>query len=101
MKKPLTHWIASGGEYGCLPDNCDAYPNKKGAVDSMIALYELSRRQATELRQTGIVNLRRDQGGEMCKVSDCNCHEPWIHSDDGDKYNWDDYSPLEPQETIA
>lgn len=92
------HYIAMGGEYGSLPDNCGAYKKRKDAINSMISLYELSRRQATELRKYGTVALKRTQGGAYCEVSECDCAEPWEHDEFGDRNEWEEYIIPEPKE---
>jgi hypothetical protein len=84
----MKHFIAMGGDHGCLPDNCHAYKKRKDAVDSMIDLYELSRRQATYLRQNDSVELRKGQGGSYCEVTECNCDSPWEHSEDDSRSDW-------------
>jgi len=103
VKHPFQpHYIAMGGSYGCLPDNCAVYKTPKDAVEGLNSIYELSTRQVRELRRTGSVLLTRGQGGEYyewseCKWSECNCPEPWIH-DDGftesqwkTEHGWDDF----------
>jgi hypothetical protein len=76
-----THYIAMGGEIGCLPDNCYAYDSLSDAIDSLVSLYELSKRQTRELKSYGITYLRTDKGGAYCEIMDCDCGNPEIHND--------------------
>ena len=75
------HYIAMGGEIGCLPDNCYSYDRLQQAVDSLADLYELSKRQIGELKSYGITYLRPDQGGAYCEITECECDDPDQHND--------------------
>lgn len=97
MKKQLLHYIAMGGEHGCLPDNCSAYRRKGDAVEGLDDIYELSRRQKISLRQFGIVELRRSQGGAYCEISECTCDSPWEHDEQGSREDWPEYIPVTPE----
>jgi hypothetical protein len=100
-KAAKTHWIIMGGSHGCLPDFCQALESRRDAVDVAINVYELSRRQATELRQTQSVELRQNQGAEYCEISECGCNKPWIHGDLSTPADWPQYSLNEPKSESA
>jgi hypothetical protein len=50
-------------------------------VESLAELHELSVRQRRELKRTGSVELRKNQGAEYCEVSDCDCADVSVHDD--------------------
>jgi hypothetical protein len=81
QREPKIHYIAMGGEIGCLPDNCQSYDDLSGAVDSLVSLYELSKRQARELKSFDITYLNPDQGGAYCEIIECRCNNPNQHND--------------------
>lgn len=74
-----------------MPDNCDAYGTEEDAIEGLNSIYELSKRQLTELKVNGITELRRDQGGSYCEVSACSCDEPWEHSEWNNPDSWMEY----------
>ena len=76
-----THYIAMAGIGGCLPNFCDVYESRKGAVEILTDLCELSKRQARELGKFGITDLRKDQGNEYAEIIECDCDEPGEHQD--------------------
>jgi hypothetical protein len=84
------HFIAMGGEYGCMPDNCQAYYSPEDAVDGLNNIYELSEQQLVELTDNWITYLAREQGGAYCEISDCDCDEPWSHSEYDGPENWEE-----------
>src|SRR5262245_4643830 len=86
-----THYIAMGGTYGCLPDNCSALEKMSAAVETLTNIYELSQRQQRDLRKFGYSNLKHDQGGDYCEISECQCREPWVHSDQDRPEDWPEY----------
>ena len=91
------HYIAMGGEHGCMPDNCGAYLTLKYAIEGLNEIYELSKRQLKELKDYGSTELRRSQGGAYCEVSECHCDFPWEHEEFGDKSDWADYISKEDE----
>lgn len=84
----MKHFIAMGGEHGCLPDNCSALHSEEDAVDTLDGIYELSEEQRDELTESWSVKLTRDQGGAYCEISECNCDVPWEHDEFGDPDDW-------------
>lgn len=74
----MKHFIAMNGSYGCIPD----------AVDTLVDSLELSRRQTTELRQTGSVACKRSQGADYCEISECTCDTPWSHDEQATEEEW-------------
>lgn len=88
----MTHYIAMGGEHGCMPDNCQAYESLEPAIDGLDNIYELSPEQLQKLRDNGTTKLTREQGGAYCEVSECDCDEPWEHAEFDDEDNWPDYA---------
>lgn len=84
----MKHFIAMNGSFGCIPDACYVLRTRKDAVDTMKDSLELSRRQTTELRQTGSVNCTRSQGADYCEISECDCKEPWTHDENASEDDW-------------
>jgi hypothetical protein len=97
------HFIAMGGEHGCLPDNCQAYETLQAAIDGLDAIYELETWQRIDLsrletlRDTDSISvkLNADQGGSYCEISQCNCASPWEHAEGDSIENWPDYEEQE------
>lgn len=84
----MKHFIAMGGTYGCLPDNCSAYHTKEDAIEGLNLIYELDEDQVKNLEVSNYTNLTPEQGGQHCTVSECNCDEPWEHDEFGEKQEW-------------
>jgi hypothetical protein len=87
----MTHYIAMGGDRGFMPDNCQAYDTRESAIDGLDNLYELSREQLKVLTHYGDTNLKREQGGSYCEVSECDCPRPWEHGEGDEPENWPEY----------
>ena len=77
----MAHYIAMSGLHGYLPQFCCAVDSRKEAVDTLADLHELSTRQVKELRRTGSVELKQEQGAEYCEWSLCSCWTPEVHND--------------------
>lgn len=77
----MKHFIAMNGSHGCLPDSCNVYLSERAAVDYLISLLGLSKRQKRELLSCGITECRQDQGAEYCEVTECECSSPHEHQD--------------------
>lgn len=75
------HYISMSGDHGCLPDHCEVYPNKTGAIDDLVALFDDVRGVKSNLAKYGIVELPRHAGAEYAEVITCNCPAPWEHSE--------------------
>lgn len=84
----MKHYIAMGGLYGCLPDNCSAYKTKEDAIGGLNCIYELEDDQIKDLESSGHTNLTQEQGGQYCEVLECDCNEPWEHDEFGEKQEW-------------
>jgi hypothetical protein len=95
--KERVHFIAMGGEHGCLPDNCEAYDNNEDACDSLANIYELDNQQLETLKETGYVDLYRNQGGAYCSVDECNCPFPWEHCSSDEPGEWGEYREKEEE----
>lgn len=87
----MTHYIAMGGEHGCLPDNCSSYRSEEDAIGGLDCIYELTNKQKRELKDQGLTELTRKQGGAYCSVSSCDCSEPWEHEEFGTPMDWPEY----------
>ena len=94
----MTHFIAMGGEHGCLPDNCASYRNLEDAISGLDNIYELSDKQKKELLLYSSTKLDREQGGAYCEVSDCDCDSPWEHEEMGSQDDWPEYTEEEEEE---
>jgi len=99
----MTHYIAMGGEHGCMPDNCMAYANLEDAIDGLDDIYELEIWQLDNLKEFSggysSTELNRDQGGAYCEISSCDCSEPWEHAEYDSPDNWPDYAIEDEEET--
>jgi len=101
----MLHYIARGGEHGCMPDNCQAYETISDAIDGLDRIYELYQWQRIELGKLEkmrdidgtCVALRRKQGGAYCEISVCDCDSPWEHAEFDSPENWPEYAQ-EPEE---
>ena len=98
----MIHYIAMGGEHGCMPDNCSAYGNFEDAINGLNEIYELEQWQLDNLREFAsgysCTELNREQGGAYCEISSCDCLEPWEHSEFDSPDNWPEYCEEEPEE---
>jgi len=82
----MTHYIAMAGLHGCLPQACEAFDTRTGAVEYLVSLHELEHFTGirAELKQTGYAELvLHRHGNEYCSVETCNCEDPASHSDSG------------------
>lgn len=76
-----THYIEMSGLRGCLPDHCDVSFERRTCVESLAQLFELSEGRKRTLRADGWLDLKPDEGAEYAEITDCDCDEPWQHSD--------------------
>jgi hypothetical protein len=106
-----THYIAMGGNHGCLPDNCSAYTSLDDAIGALDSIYELTESQLTDLHEFSdgysstelnqgenpddSDDYEYDQGGEYCEISTCTCDSPWEHDETGSKEDWGSYAGTE------
>jgi hypothetical protein len=99
-KKKRVHYIAMGGEYGCMPDNCSTYRSRADAIEGLDSIYELTSEQKDELKVSNTVRLTREQGGAYCEVSECSCSSPWEHEEFGCEEDWEDYTDDDEDEVM-
>jgi hypothetical protein len=92
------HYIEMSGDHGCLPDHCDVSLTLKGAIDSLGALFDDVLTDSG--RHLGVRNqlklyrhceLPRGAGAEYCEIVECDCTEPWVHSDSMSAEDFDEY----------
>ena len=84
------HWIAMSGSVGCLPDHCEVYQEVEGAVEDLVSLFDLNKKQEEALRNRHFLNLRgAEDGADYASISGCECADPGIHTEEG-KVDWDD-----------
>ena len=77
------HYIAMSGSHGCLPDHCEIYETRDGAIEDLASLFGLGRRRIATLKRYGSLELGRRDGAEYCEVTQCDCDDPAVHSDSG------------------
>lgn len=82
------HYILMGGSYGCLPDYCAAYRAYADAVDGAADLYELGRDRRRTLKRVMYVDLGPPYGADYCEIVECDCDEPWVHSEMDEPEDW-------------
>ena len=76
------HFIAMAGICGCLPNFCESYKTKKGAVETLAAIHELSKRATRELSRDCYLSLDiHKHGNEYAEIQECNCDSPEDHND--------------------
>ena len=76
------HYIAMGGTYGCLPDNCAALPTLTGAVEELATIYELGSARQRTLRRNRYLDLDNGRdGGDYCEIVECDCGDMECHND--------------------
>lgn len=76
------HYIGMAGLHGYMPSCCDVYQTKGDAAESLGWIHDLSGRKIKQLRRDMYLELNMEEhGNEYCEISECDCSEPWIHSD--------------------
>lgn len=92
----MTHFIGMAGLHGCMPATCDVYDTHNDAAASLADLHDLGVNRAAALRRNGYLelNLHRD-GNEYAEITECDCAEPWIHSDSMTQKDWEQDHPAE------
>jgi len=91
----MKHWIAMAGMRGCMPHYCEAHRTKADAVEDLLVIHddaEVGRpRVKSQLTRKGdtwaCIDLHK-WGNEILEVVCCDCDEPWVHSDSGEKQDW-------------
>lgn len=92
------HFIGMAGLHGCMPNYCDVYASYDDTVESLCQIHDLGKysRFRKELKRDGTVELNlHKHGNEYAEVSECECNEPWIHSDSGESPFDDLPSPMQ------
>jgi hypothetical protein len=86
----MEHFIGMAGLHGCIPQVCDVYDTQDQAAGGLASIHELGARRERELRNSCYLelNLQRD-GNEYCEIIHCDCAEPWIHSDNSTRADWE------------
>jgi hypothetical protein len=86
MPEPKPHYIAMAGLRGYLPQYCEVFPDKDGAIDSLVDLHELydsARAFEDDLRKNCYTDLDLTiHGNEYAEVQPCTCDSPQDHSED-------------------
>ena len=85
----MKHWIGMAGMHGCLPNYCGCYRTYEDAANGLAELHDLGRNRSRELRRDSYIelNLHRD-GNEYAEISECDCDEPWVHSEEDRPEDW-------------
>lgn len=86
VAKGRTHYIAMGGLSGCLPQFCEVFWDRSDAVEYACEIHDLGpySKFRKELKRNGFVYLDvHKHGNEYMEVVECNCCEPWVHSEEG------------------
>jgi hypothetical protein len=93
----MKHYIYMSGDHGCLPDYCDVSTSHSAAVDSLCQLHDLGSVRRKRLANDDYLELELspiektqgfDFGAEYCEITECECLEPWIHSDSMSEEEW-------------
>ena len=71
MPKGKKHYIAMAGMRGCLPNYCEIFPTKHGAVSALADLHDGIGHRA--LQKHGYVDLPKSAGNEYAQVELCTC----------------------------
>jgi hypothetical protein len=85
------HHIAMAGLHGCIPNYCDVFETRQGAVESLCQIHDLGpySRFRKELMKYGDTELNlHKHGNEYAEIVECECAEPWVHSDSGKIEDW-------------
>jgi len=80
----MKHYIGMAGLRGCMPNYCELYETYDDAVESLCLIHELGpySKFRRELKRDGFVELNLHvHGNAYAEVVECECDEPWIHSE--------------------
>lgn len=105
------HYIAMAGLHGCLPNYCDVYASYDDAVEGLCQIHDLGKysKFRKELKKFGYTELRlyseqinggfwvEGHGNEYAQIVECECAEPWVHSDSGESPFDDLPSPMQQE----
>lgn len=105
------HFIGMAGLHGYIPNYCDVYATFDDAVEGLCQIHDLGPRSRfrRELKKFGYVELRlhskqinggfwvEGHGNEYAEIIECECAEPWVHSDDGESPFDDLPSPMQQE----
>jgi len=81
----MTHYIATAGLRGYLPNYCECYETEADAVQALADLHDLGRDRTRRLKRDLWLdlNIHRD-GNEYAQVEPCECDTPEDHSESGE-----------------
>ena len=96
----MTHYITMAGSHGEMPLYSEVFDNYDDAVENLADVYDLSKRQIAELQRDGSVELNlHKQGNEYAEIEECDCAEPWMHSDNITEKDWKNEHPETESDT--
>jgi hypothetical protein len=89
----MRHWIGMAGLRGYMPNYCDVWQTKEDAIEGLLFIHDDALigppRVKTALRRFEFVEIDLHKwGNEYLEIMPCNCDEPWVHSEDGEKADW-------------
>lgn len=79
----MTHYVATSGLVGYLPNYCEVFHTHAAAIESLVAIWEDDENLdinlfREELMDTGIAF---GSDYEVCEVTSCDCNYPQVHSE--------------------
>jgi len=82
------HYIFGYGTVGCIPDTLEVFMSQEDAIEFFATLFDdlpenTLRRYVRELSEFWRVDMPVIN---VAEISECDCGEPWIHSEDVDQY---------------
>lgn len=86
----MKHYIAFAGIDGQTPDHEQAFPTRRLAAEGLGERFDLTERQTKRLLQGRFIRLDvLDHGVEYAELQECDCDEPWGHSDTDTAADWE------------
>lgn len=79
------HYIATYGDYGCLPAGCHSFKERKDAIKWLIETLDLPPfgNRADGLQIHGYTDLGRfEYSVDYAEITKCNCDNQEVHNDD-------------------
>lgn len=87
----MTHHIVTAGLKGQAPDWEQGFGTISAARDGAAERFDLTESQAKRLRKNRWLPLDVDEhGAEYVHIQDCDCDDPWDHSDTETAADWID-----------
>lgn len=79
----MTHYIATSGLSGYLPNYCEVFHTRAAAIESLVSIWEEDEAVnvdefSAELKAFGLAFASEY---EVCEVIACDCNHPQIHSE--------------------